>query len=1562
MHVRTFRPLAFTALLALSASCGGGDTTLPPDDTPPPSFPVIDRFEANVGAVPPGSTVTISWSVRFADRLRIEPGLVASTDAAEGSVETPPLQDSVAYTLIAESAAGETRRSLAITLVTGKADILRFEADPAVIAPGESTTLHWETMGASRVRIAEVGGGTLYDGQDATGSRPITPAQSTSYEITIEGDESGPKTQTADVLVGAPPRIVAFTANPAQVTEGAATTLSWQVENADGIVLHDQTGAIVVPNPMPSGSTSVNLTADDMFTLIASNAIGNAQQAVGVTVVPPGSPRILAFTASPATLPGPGTTQVRWETADTDTVRLLVAGTEVSEFPGGASGTYDVSLSQTSMLTLVAENDDERTEQTVTVTVGTPDTTAPQIMHAPPTGVWTAGQAIEVDATIVDADSQVNAATLFYRRAGETMFTSLQLTDAGNDRFRATIPGMAVQPTAVEYYLQATDDAPAANSGTSPNGAPANVHRVMVQPDDTAAPTIMVTPVPADQSEGQAVMVSAAVADATGVANVVLYYKRTSETLFQTVPMTASGNVFTAQIPDAAVLPPAMDYYVEAEDTIAPPNVGREPAMAPAQTLTFSVIALDRAAPTVVHTPVANGQAAGMPVTVSAEVTDDSGVGTVVLYYKPRTAMTYQSVAMTGAGAQRVAQIPLAAVLQPAVDYYIEATDTAAPTTNTAVVPTTAPTTPYAFTVTPVDNAPPTISHTPIADGPVPGQALTVSAEVVDGSGVTLVNLYHRPRGSAAAFTQIPMTGMGATYSVTVPGTAVQAPGLEYYFEAVDGAPMANTAVLPMGAPGTPFVFGTGVGEGEPNNTTGQATVLLDGTRTQAIGVGAITPANDLDHWIIDVPAGMTRYTVRLEVTSGGAGQCSGDPELFLLGSDGTTVLVTDDTDGVSSCPLIDPTVDRGARALAPGRYYVRVEEDGRNRTIAQYELRARMDPVQCGNGILESAGGELCDDGNVVSGDGCSAMCQFEPDGTFMPPGGTATGAIQPAGDRDLYAITVTQGQFLTVFTSNGSGGCPGDTVIELYDTDGVTRRVTDDDDGSGTCSRLDPVRDTYVRTMAAGTYWLRVRGYRSSTQISAYTLTVQITDNYCGNNTIETGETCDDGNTQSGDGCSAMCQWETAGTATGMGGSFSDGISPAGNRDFYQVTVPDGYGISAQTWVASNGSCTADTVLRLYAADRTTQIATDDDGGLNRCSRIDPADDVTARGLAAGTYFVVVEEYGNNGTIPTYALDIGILAPVCGDGWVGGNEQCDDGNTAAGDGCNATCGWEGTGEVEPNNTRQTAGPLVGSGNTTGTVVGTLAASGDQDWYEVIVPAGASLLAEVVDTNGGCPVNSELRLYSVTGTELATDTRDGPGECPRISPGGNGTARNLGGGTYYLRVSGSASINTYVLNVRLYTAGCGDLYLGTGEQCDDGNTTPGDGCSATCTYELMEMEPNDTSSVAQTVPATVQVLSAGITAGDDDWYSVTVPQGGRIAAFTHQGAVDQCGSVDTRVSIYDATGTMELASDTNDGPGFCSAIYPTEAGALNAGTYRVRVRGFNSTQSFAYGLTIEVR
>lgn len=1542
------------AAVALGA-CGGGR-----DRNDRASFPIVVAFQADRTIVPSGGTVSLTYEVQKATTVSIEPGVLNASTELSGTVTTAPIDATTAFTLVATNENGETTRTLTVAVETATASvrITRFEAEPQVVAPGGNVMLSWTTENATGVQLSEVGGSVLLDDASASGSYEVSPAASSTFRLVAQG-EGGPVQAEVEVLVGAKPTIDTFSAMPQQIVLGDSSRLSWEVRDAATIMVQDDQNNVVVANASPTGSFDVSPQVTTTYSLVASSDGGNAVANATVEVVPPGNPRILQFDVQPGSLSAPGDVTVSWETADADTVELLGNGTAVAGFPRSATGTYVVSLTQTTVFELRAENNQGVATDTATVTVGTPDVTPPSIDHTPAADGQPEGVGVVVSALITDAESAIASATLFYRTQGQTSFASVTLTDQGSDRYEATIPDTAVVPPAVEYYLQA-DDAPG-NSAVHPAGAPASYHTFSVTPDDQSPPAIVHTPVPNDQTAGQAVTVNADVTDASGVASVTLYYKRQADALYTSRAMTAaSGNTYTADIPAASVAAPGVDYYIEASDTRTPANVGREPANAPQTVHSFSVIVPDTTAPSITHTAIADGQPAGVAVSVDADVTDASGVQSVTLYYRPMGGGAYASVGMSAQGSSYSAQIPAGSVNAPGVEYYLEAVDTAA---NTGRAPQTAPGTPYAFGVAPADTAPPSITHTPVPDGRSPNTPVVVTANVTDGSGLQNVTLFYRTRGTLT-FSTTAMTG-GPTYSGTIPAAAVQSAGVEYYLRAVDASPNANVALEPAGAPGAFHSFDVGTLEVEPNETPGTATPLLGPGTLSAIGLGAVQPSSDIDYWSIDVPAGPDLYTLRFELTSGGQGVCPGptDTVLRLYDTDGTTVLVTDDFDGPGSCSFIDPFVDSGARALPSGRYYVSVVENGSNATIAGYELRASMAPAACGNGILESAAGEQCDDNNLAAGDGCNSTCQIEPEGSFSPPGGTLTGDINPAGDTDLYAVVVGANQFLTADISDGAGGCPGNTVLELYAPDGVTFIGSDDDDGTGVCSRIDPLTDTFAASMPAGTYFLRVRAASPIDVITGYSLDVTVADGVCGNSTVEPNEQCDDGDQLDFDGCSATCQYETEGTASGAGASFTAGISPIGNVDYFAVVVPDGYSLRVETFAPVDGVCDTqwDTVIRLLDTDRSTVLVTDDEGGLNHCSTIDPATDAGARSLPAGTYWITVEDWLNNDTIPTYVLNVQILAPSCGDGFVSGVEECDDGGAAGGDGCSATCTLEGgTVELEPNDTVGQATALVPSGQTSGTITGALQASGDTDIYQVVVASTSHLLAEVSDGNGGCPADNTLRLLDSAGSTLVSDYSDGPGSCGRLSPGADSAARNLAPGTYYLEVSGSGTGPAYQLDVTLLAPGCGDYYLDAAETCDDGNTTAGDGCSDTCQVELLEVEPNDTTTQAQSLGGVRLVSGAIGAAGESDWYLVSVPAGGSLQVATSAGAPDQCG-FDSVVTIFQPDGVTQVAEDDLDGPSLCSLIYASEASNLPAGDYYVRVEAYSSSATFSYVLSVDV-
>lgn len=130
-----------------------------------------------------------------------------------------------------------------------------------------------------------------------------------------------------------------------------------------------------------------------------------------------------------------------------------------------------------------------------------------------------------------------------------------------------------------------------------------------------------------------------------------------------------------------------------------------------------------------------------------------------------------------------------------------------------------------------------------------------------------------------------------------------------------------------------------------------------------------------------------------------------------------------------------------------------------------------------CGDGVLGT--GEECDDGNIKSNDGCSAMCRIET----APPN---CGDGNKDDDEEC-----DDGN-----TSNGDG-C---SVICRIEADAQKC-------GDGT---LDDGEDCDDGNLVSG---------------DGCSATCELESALCGNNTKDEGEACDDGNTISGDGCRADC-----------------------------------------------------------------------------------------------------------------------------------------------------------------------------------------------------------------------------------------------------------------------------------------------------------------------------------------------------------------------------------------------------------------------------------------------------
>ncbi len=169
------------------------------------------------------------------------------------------------------------------------------------------------------------------------------------------------------------------------------------------------------------------------------------------------------------------------------------------------------------------------------------------------------------------------------------------------------------------------------------------------------------------------------------------------------------------------------------------------------------------------------------------------------------------------------------------------------------------------------------------------------------------------------------------------------------------------------------------------------------------------------------------------------------------------------------------------------------------------------------------------------------------------------------------------------------------------------------------------------------------------------------------CGDGSVVSGEGCDDGNTAPGDGCSDTCQVETGFVCSGIP-STCDGL------------CGDGLVVGSET--CDDGETVAGDGCSVLCQEEPGYQCT---GEPSTCS------EVCGDGFAIGG-----EGCDDGNTAPgdgcseTCQVETGFVcsgipstcSEVCGDGIVTPGEGCDDGNTAPGDGCSAVC------TVEPGST----------------------------------------------------------------------------------------------------------------------------------------------------------------------------------------------------------------------------------------------------------------------------------
>ena len=224
-----------------------------------------------------------------------------------------------------------------------------------------------------------------------------------------------------------------------------------------------------------------------------------------------------------------------------------------------------------------------------------------------------------------------------------------------------------------------------------------------------------------------------------------------------------------------------------------------------------------------------------------------------------------------------------------------------------------------------------------------------------------------------------------------------------------------------------------------------------------------------------------------------------------------------------------------------------------------------------CGNGLTDP--NEACDDGNVLPGDCCSATCEFEASGSACgdasdtvcdnPDTCDGAGACQDNNEPGTTVCRAVAGVCDVEELCDGAGSCPADGFVsagtECLAAAGVCDVAEECTGSSATCP-ADGANLTSECRASAGICDVAescsdasdncpADGFQpdgtSCDDSNVCTTSDECTGgvcqgdlNTCGDGIVQNGtcgEECDDGNTNNGDCCSSICQFEASGSGCG-------------------------------------------------------------------------------------------------------------------------------------------------------------------------------------------------------------------------------------------------------------------------------------------------------------------------------------------------------------------------------------------------------------------------------------------
>lgn len=188
---------------------------------------------------------------------------------------------------------------------------------------------------------------------------------------------AGEPKPTSTPAVVEPPVIMSFKVNPAAVSAGQPTNLSWEVNKATSVSIDQGIGTVSA-----SGTRAISPAANTTYTITATNSAGSVTATTSVSINVPLVPVIISFTATPSSIGSGQSSDLQWSVTGATSISIDQGIGIVS-----SSWTQQVLPTKTTTYTLVATNPAGSVTATATVTVGTATPPAITSFTATPSSV-----------------------------------------------------------------------------------------------------------------------------------------------------------------------------------------------------------------------------------------------------------------------------------------------------------------------------------------------------------------------------------------------------------------------------------------------------------------------------------------------------------------------------------------------------------------------------------------------------------------------------------------------------------------------------------------------------------------------------------------------------------------------------------------------------------------------------------------------------------------------------------------------------------------------------------------------------------------------------------------------------------------------------------------------------------------------------------------------------------------------------------------------------------------------------------------------------------------------